>query len=161
MKGREEKMGEQWKGKVAHHRKGNKKRKYYWLRSVCKTDRKSSALCAHASANPAPHASHPSWVTPFQGQRDAIKASSDIMSIARSFAEMKEVLWVSNRMWYVNTNLAEIPSSFSLFVMIIAKDVLLLKVWNNLHLTDAPREKVFYSLLLGFFLVWVHTLWIK
>lgn len=82
-------------------------------------------------------------------QRDAIKASLDIMSIARSFAEMKEVLWVSNRMWYVNTNLAEIPSSFSLFVMIIAKDVLLLKVRKNLHLTDAPRQKVFHFLLLG------------
>lgn len=53
MKGREEKIGEQWKGKVAHHRKGNKKRKYYWLRSVCKTERKSSALCVHAYTNTA------------------------------------------------------------------------------------------------------------
>lgn len=71
------------------------------------------------------------------------------MSIARSFAEMKEVLWVSDTMWYVNTNIAEIPSSFSLFFMIIAKDVLLLKVRNNLHLIDALRQKVLHFLLLG------------
>lgn len=78
-----------------------------------------------------------------------LKTSLGIVSTVRSFAEMKEVLWVSHSMWYVNTSLAEIPSSFSLFAMIIAKDVLLLKVRDNLHLIDAPKQKVFYSRLLS------------
>lgn len=73
----------------------------------------------------------------------------EITSAARSFAEMKDVLCVSDSVWYVNTNSAEISSSFSLFVMIIAKDVLLLKGRDNLHLIDASRQKVFHSLLLG------------
>lgn len=68
------------------------------------------------------------------------------MAIARSFAGMKDVLWADS-MWYGNTNLAGISSSFSPFIMIIAKDVLLLKVRD--HLIDAPRQMVFHSLLLG------------
>lgn len=145
-------MGEQWKGKVAHHKKGNKKRKYYWLRSVCKTREKAQhcvrthAPTQHSSLTP--HSSHQSPVRPFQRQRDAIKTSSDIMSIARSFAGMKDILWADS-MWYGNTNLAGISSSFSPFIMIIAKDVLLLKVRDYLHLIDAPRQMVFHSLLLG------------
>lgn len=71
------------------------------------------------------------------------------MSAARSFPEMKDVLWVSDSTWYGNTNLAEISSSFSPFIMITAKDVLLLKGRDNLHLIDAPRQKVFHSPLLG------------
>lgn len=78
-----------------------------------------------------------------------LKSSLDIMAIARSFAEMKEVLWVNHSTWHVNINLAEISSSFSLFVMIIAKDVLLLKVRDNPHLIDAPRQRGFHSLLLS------------
>lgn len=70
------------------------------------------------------------------------------MAIARSFAGMKDVLWADS-MWYGNTNLAGISSSFSPFIMIIAKDVLLLKVRDCLHLIDAPRQMVFHSLLLG------------
>lgn len=78
-----------------------------------------------------------------------LKTPPLIVSTARSFAEMKDVLWVARSAWGVNTDSAEISSSFSLFVMIIAKDVLLSKVRDNLHLIEAPRQKGFHSLLLG------------
>lgn len=42
-------------------------------------------------------------------------------------------------MWYVNTNVAEISSSFSLFFMIIAKDILLLK--DSLHCSLRHQTK--------------------
>lgn len=61
--------------------------------------KKLSIVCTRIHQYSSPQASHQSRV-PFQRQSDAIKTSLDIMSIARSFAEMKDVLWVSNSMWY-------------------------------------------------------------
>jgi len=51
MKDRKEEMGQQWKGKVTHHRKGNKKKekKVLLAKTVCKTEKVQH--CVHTYTN--------------------------------------------------------------------------------------------------------------
>lgn len=60
MKDREEKMGEQGKGKVTHHRKEEKKKIKVLLAKISLQDRqkKLSIVCARIHQYSAPHTSH-------------------------------------------------------------------------------------------------------